>query len=186
MLKITQSPPAHSVDDVPTYIAGNDTAWDIERIKADRAKLPDGVKHPLDVYYECGTRYSLDALITVPEQLREPDGPDSVTVSHYMLPKARPTRFELRSVGGRDWQIAYRAFDTQGPYEFAKRGLVRVCDVEGPEGKPTTFTPQRDADGIVDAWLDDVSRTDRHLLDGIGLAVFRLSKNEVGGVEGKP
>lgn len=185
MLRLT--PPAHSVDDVPTWICGTDPAWDFERIKADRAKLGDNIAaHPVEVYYSGSTRYSLEAKITMPEVLRGPDGPALVTVEHYLLPGKRPTRFEMRQLGARDWAIASRALEEQGCLEFAKRGLVRVCDMLGDDGKPSTVTPPRNDDGVLDEWLNAVSRSDRHLLGALGIAVLNLSKNEVAGAEGKP
>jgi hypothetical protein len=188
MLRLpTNTPPAHSVDDVPTYIAGDDPAWNMPLVKADREKLGENLAaHPVEVYYSGATRYSLEAKITMPEVLRSPDGPDAVTVEHYMLPGKRPTRFEMRVVGARDWALASRAIDQQGFLEFARRGLVRVCDAEGEGGNPATVTPPRNEDGVLDSWLDPVSQGNRGLLGGLGLAVYMLSKNEVAVVEGKP
>lgn len=188
MLRLTPAaPPSHSVDDVPTWICGTDPAWDMAKIKADREKIGDNLAaHPVEIYYSGATRYSLDAKITMPDVLRGHDGPATVTVEHYMLPGKRPTRFEMRALGARDWAIASRDLEAVGFLEFAKRGLVRVCDVAGEDGKPTTIVPPSDADGVADAWLDAVSRSDRHLLGGLGVAVFNLSKNEVAVAEGKP
>jgi hypothetical protein len=188
MLRITQTPPAHSVDDVPTWIAPGDPAWDHLRIDAERELLGDDVSgHPFYVYYSAATRYSLDAKMTVPEVLRKQGGPMLVTMDEYVLPDMRPTRFELRSLGGRDWAIAQKLLDSQGTFEFARRGLVRVCDAEGPDGKPITIDPPRDGDGgISEAWLDMVSAGDRQLLQRLGSAVLTLSLNRVAVAEGKP
>jgi hypothetical protein len=156
-------------------------------ITAERKTLGDNAAaHPWDVYHRGDTRYSLSASITLPEALRGADGPATVTIDRYMLAGKRPTRFEMRSIGGRDWAVASLLITGQHFYEFAKRGLVRVCDAAGEDGKPTTIDPPRDADGVTEEWLDAVSRVDRELLRDFGLAVFRLSKNEVAVVEGKP
>jgi hypothetical protein len=188
MLRITpNTPPSHSVDDVPTWIAPGDPAWDHLRIDAEREKLGDDMSgHPFYIYYSAATRYSLDAKMTVPEVLREPGGPVLVTMDNYVLEGKRPTRFELRSLGGRDWAIAQKLLDSQGTFEFARRGLVRVCDAEGPDGKPITIDPPRDNDGgISEAWLDMVSAGDRQLLQRLGSAVLTLSLNRVAVAEGK-
>ncbi len=188
MLRITQTPPAHSVDDVPTWIAPGDPAWDHLRIDAEREKLGENVNgHPFYTYYSAGTRYSLEAKMTVPEVLRTEEKPATlVTMDDYILPGKQPTRFELRCLGGRDWAIAHKLLDTQGTFEFVRRGLVRVCDAEGPDGKPITIDPPRDSDGgIAEAWLDMVSAGDRQLLQRLGSAVLTLSLNRAAVAEGK-
>jgi hypothetical protein len=187
MLRITpNTPPSHSVDDVPTWIAGDDPAWDMELVKADRAKLGDNAAaHPVEVYYSGSTRYSLTAQITMPEVLRSPDGPTTVAVEHYIRKDKKPTRFEMHTVGARDWAFAVRMIDSHGFFEFARRGLDRVLDAEGPDGKPATVTPPRTEDGVADAWLDALSQSNRALLDNLGFAVYKLSKNEVAVAEGK-
>jgi hypothetical protein len=182
------SPPAHSIDDVPTWIAGTDPAWDIALIKAHRELLGEKnlAAHPVEIYYSGATRYSLEAKITMPDVLRGPDGPAAVTVEHYLLTGKRPTLFELRQLGARDWAIARRVVEEQGFLEFARRGLVRVRDAVGEDGQPSTITPPRNSDGILDAWVDDVSKADRNLLGALGMAVHNLSQNEVAVAEGKP
>jgi hypothetical protein len=191
MLRITpNTPPAHSVDDVPTWINTTDPAWDHVRIDAEVAKLREAGapldSHPFHFYYSCATRYSLDAKMTIPLALRTEGGPETATMEDYFRAGEHPTRFELRSVGGRDWAIAGRLLQSQGAFEFARRGLVRVCDAEGPDGKPTTIDPPRDSDGgISEAWLDLVSAGDRQLLQRLGAAVFTLSQNRVAVAEGK-
>jgi hypothetical protein len=188
MLRITTTPPAHSVDDVPTWIWGQDPAWDVERINAERNKLgPRTDDHPVVKFVNGQTRYSLDAQITIPEAIREPDGPATAPVTHWLKKGGKPTCFELRSLGGRDWAIADTAIATMGFYEFARRGLVRVCDAVGEDGQPMTVRIPRGEDGaIAGFWLDSMSREHRALLDDLGHAVYRLSKNEVARAEGKP
>jgi hypothetical protein len=189
MLRLTPiAPPAHSVDDIPTWIAGTDPAWNIDLIKAHRELLGEKniAAHPVEVYYSGSTRFSLDAKITMPEVLRGADGPHTVTVEHYLLPGKRPTLFEMAQLGARDWAIARRVVEEQGFLEFARRGLVRVRDAVGEDGKPATITPPRNSDGILDEWLDDVSKADRNLLGALGMAVHNLSQNEVAVAEGKP
>jgi hypothetical protein len=189
MLRITVTPPAHSVDDTPTWIAPGDPAWDHLRIDAEREKLGDNISaHPFYIYYSAATRYSLDAKMTVPEILRTTEHPAALaSMNDYVLAGKLPTRFELRSVGGRDWAIAQKLLESQGSFEFARRGLVRVCDAEGPDGKPITIDPPRDSDGgISEAWLDMVSAGDRQLLQRLGSAVLTLSLNKAAVAEGKP
>jgi hypothetical protein len=187
MLRITPTqPPSHSVDDVPTWMWLHD-AMDAIRIVAEREMLGDDADtHPATRYYRGETRYSLTALMTVPEAIRG-DGPASVTIEHYLRKGAKPTRFEMRSLGGREWAIAESSIAEMGYYEFARRGLVRVCDVPGPDGQPITVRPPRGEDGAIsDLWLDNMSREHRALLDDLGLAVYRLSKGEVSRAEGNP
>jgi hypothetical protein len=185
MLRITTTPPAHSVDDTPTWIWFNDCI-DAERVIRERDVLgADADLHPVTIYYRGTTRFSLEAEMTVPEAIRG-DGPATATIEHWYIPKARPTRFELRSLGGRDWAIAEHAVESLGYYEFARRGLVRVCDVPGEDGQPTTVKPPRGEDGaILEWWLDGMSREHRDLLDALGQAVYRLSKYGVARDEGK-
>jgi hypothetical protein len=187
MLRIDlTAPPAHAIDDPPYWIWTRD-AWDIDRIVAEIEALgADGDAHPFRIYYSGSTRYSLTAKLTVPEAIRG-DGPATVTVEHYLRKGETPTRFELRAVEGRDWAIAETAIPKMGYYEFARRGLVRVCDVPGEDGQPTTLRAQRaDDGGIPDAWLAAISRANKDLIDDLGHAIYRLSKNEVAVAEGKP
>ncbi len=186
MLRITPTqPPSYPVDDIPTWIWASDS-WDIERIVAELEKLgPNGNAHPFRVYYSGATRYSLTAQMTVPEAIRG-DGPATVTVLHYLRKGETPTRFELRMVEGRDWAVAETAMSTVGYYEFARRGLVRVCDVPGADGVPTTVRPIRGDDGAIqDWWLASISREHKSILDDLGHAVYRLSQNGVAVAEGK-
>jgi hypothetical protein len=170
------------------WIAGDDPAWDDPRYKAEQATLGANVAaHPVHVYYSGATRFSLEAMITVPEAIRG-DGPPSVKISHYWLPDARPTRFELCSVGALDWDFAFAAKvgAADSWAEFARRGLVRIHDAEGDDGKPTLIEPARGRDKLItDQWLNEVSRADRQLLAALGSAVFSISKGEVAEAEGK-
>lgn len=187
MLRINPlTPPAYPVDDVPTWIWASD-AWDITRIVAEIEKLgTNGDAHPFRIYYSGATRYSLTATMTVPEAIRG-DGPATVTVEHYLRKGETPTRFELRVVEGRDWATAETATDKVGYYEFARRGLVRMCGVPGADGQPADIRPPRGEDGAIpDAWMAAISRADKALLDDLGFAVYRLSNSKVTGAEGKP
>jgi hypothetical protein len=187
MLRITTTPPAHSVDDVPTWIWQGDPAWDVERITKEKTALADRAdEHPVVRYLNGETRYALEAEITVPDAIRG-DGPATARVESWLMPKASPTRFELRSVGGRDWATAERVTDEVGFYEFARRGLVRICDAVGADGQPSDIVPPRGPDGAIrEPFFDDMSREHRALLGELGVAVYMLSKNEVSRAEGKP
>jgi hypothetical protein len=187
MLRITTTPPAHSVDDVPTWMWSHDHALDIERIIAEREKLGDDTdSHPAVVYWSGKTRFSLTAEMTVPEAIRG-DGPATVTIESYIKPGATATMFELRSLIGRDYAAASVAVATVGHYEFARRGLLRLLGVPSENGDPADIKPPRDATGAIrEDWFSNMSRAHPDLLDALGKAVYTLSQNEVARAEGKP
>jgi hypothetical protein len=186
MLRLTRTPPAHGIDDKPMWIAGDDPAWDVERIEAERAKLGKNVDaHPVNVYYSGKTRFSLDAKISLPRALCIDDAPMVCTIESYFKPGAAPTLFELRALGSRDEAIARVALNAAGFYEYARRGLGAVTGVEDDKGRPQTLDLPRDRDGSVsEKWFDDLA--DRSLIAAIGWAVYTLTQNEVVVDEGKP
>ncbi len=180
-------PPAHSVDDVPTWMWSQDPALDVERIIAERDKLGAATdSHPAVIYWSGATRFSLTAEMTVPEAIRG-DGPATVTIGHYIKAGSTATMFELRSLAGREYAAASVAVATIGHYEFARRGLVRVLGIPNENGGPIDVKPPRDgSDAVREDWFDSMSRSQRALADALGKAVYTLSQNEVARAEGKP
>lgn len=220
MLKLStppQRPPQHGIDDTVEWILPTDSAWDKDRVEAERAILAGPLeaehdeleaklkaaqdpgeaqelvdrllevkkarqaavaRHPVGVWYSCATRYSHDAQLTVPEEIRK-DDKASCTIGDYLT--GQPIRFVLRSLGARAFRKVNAADKDAWFIEAVKYGLVRI---EQPDQDP--IVPDTDPSGAIrEWWLDWLDRHDRTLIDQLGAAIYGLARRGVDD-EGKP
>lgn len=171
------APPQHSIDDPPEWIPNHDPAWDHERIKRERKLLGDREsEHPVVVYYDGKTRFSLTAPITVPEEIRGEDGPASAPVTKWLT--SEPTIFTLKVLGGLGWELAMNNPDRMY-WEFSRRGVLAVRNID--------VQLELDADGLTSSsWLDMLSRSHRDIVNKLGYAIFTLNIRPEASAEGKP
>ena len=174
MLRITTTPPQRSVDDPALYIAPGDAAWDFQRI-VDELPALAGATHPRNLWLRGESGYSRDALITLPEALRTQDGPESVTISHWLRQGALPTMFELRVLSALEWEAATYREDRQA-VEICRRAIVRVHNVDDGSGSPATIEPPREHGLITIAWMDALSLADRDAIPRIAEAAAALGR----------
>lgn len=182
MLRITTTPPQRSVDDPALFIHPTDPAWNIPMILDELPKL-GGATHPRNIWLRGESGYSREAEITLPEALRKPDGPAVVEISHWLLPNAVPTMFELRVLSALEWEAA-TYLDNRQAVEICRRAIVRVHNVDDGSGTPKTIEPPREHGLITIAWMDALSLADRDAIPRIAEAAANLGRGVNGA--GKP
>ena len=176
------NPPQHAPDDPPTWISPSDTAWDTERIKAEKATLGEEAadQHPVEIYYSGATRFSLKAEIVAPEQIGGP-----VKITDYIIGK--PTRFEIRRLDARGSRrmsgliIKEQKTDiATGEWQFVaiKRGVVAVRNPD--------MELKRDDDGHLGQGFVDMLDQQGGLVLSLASAISSLTFRATEAAEGKP
>lgn len=187
MLRITTTPPQRSVDDPALFILFTDPAWNTPMILDELTRLGpddgDGPRHPRNIWLGGASGYSREAEITLPEILRRPDGPAVVKISHWLLPDAVPTMFELRALSALEWETATYLSDRR-TVEICRRAIVRVHNIDDGSGTPQTIEPPRENGLITLAWMDALSLADRGAIPRIAEAAANLGRGVNGA--GKP
>jgi hypothetical protein len=165
-------PPQHAADAAPIFIAPTDDAWDIERIKRERAALKNDnaeVRDAVALYYSGETRYDLDAPVTIGGQI--------VTPRHYLREGSTPTVFHLR----RDAPTALKRAQALAVFgdlrareaawwDLARSGIAKITDgfTDGAPWKLEGGGPFP----LTDADLMALHDAGRGLVQDVGLAVF--------------
>lgn len=176
-------PPQYGGDAPIVYVHEGDTAWDLDRIRAERAEMLkrelDPKYHPVSRYLGGWTRYHLDAQATVLDK--------AVTVREYLREELKPTMWHLRRLGLREW------YEVEPMWQSARArqvppmacylrcceiGLVRVENgptLELPNGRPS------------ESDMAKIYTIGQSMPNDIGCAVYQASMPlDVGGAEGKP
>lgn len=144
--------------------------------KAVKARAEASSNHPVVRWRARATRFSLDAPLTVPEELRTPDGPATVTIAEYWT--SAPTQFILRDLSARHLREVEALHGTPAwCVEVVKRGLGHVLEPESsePGAAVTRIDPPRDAAGLIlEEWIDKLDRRQRLLLEYMAQDIFAL------------
>lgn len=184
MLKII-TPPQRGIDDPIMFIDSTDDAIDHERIVGEQLRLGTIADrpHPATQWFRGEYGFSLEAPLTVPEELRKDGEPATATISHWFKPAALPAYFELRVLTALEWEQATHRLEV-ADLEVCRRAIVRVHNVDDGTGSPVTIEPPRKLGLITQEWMDALSFTDRDVIGRIAWGVERMKAGH--GAEGKP
>lgn len=180
MIKI--KPPTHKIDGVAVFISQQDSAWDIDRVTAEReaqiaatakAKSPHKLtaeeraaavaRSPVERYYAGRTRYQPDAAD------RTADG-KACTVRDFMKLGERPAEFGLRRLG-------YRAFQQMTAIAHGRARLIEAARLGLRSITADGYTWQAsDEETAGDDQLEALHAARPSLLEEIGAAVINLSR----------
>jgi hypothetical protein len=124
-------PPIHRVDHTPVVILPNDSAWDHDRVKREKAAImaaidsgdtstvawPSLEDHPVEKYNTGASRFDLN------------------TVLAYLLPDETPARFTLQRLDLPEW-IKIEHFHDTGRLADARLFALRfgLAEVDGLDG----------------------------------------------------
>ena len=180
MIKI--KPPTHRIDGVAVFISQLDSAWDLERLTAEReANVADAVKakapylitaeeraaavarSPVERYYAGKTRYQLGAADWTA------DGKPGCA-RDFLKPGERPAEFGLRRLG-------YRAYCAVSAGENIRARLIESARLGLCSITADGYTWQAIGDALAgDNQLEALHEANPSLLHEIGAAVLNLSR----------
>lgn len=193
MLKLR--PPQHTIDDESVFISKRDPAWDFERLEEEKTRLGEAaianmplaeqtqqgkakaweaavVKHPVERWYACESRYSLKAKMTVPERLRSGKHLNTAaTILDYWTDRQIPTQFVIKSLGARTRiKVSGMIATDQGDWIFkvVEDGLVEIR--QGAETIDVSDT---------EATFDMLDAADNRLIQDLAVAIWRITHAEV-------
>lgn len=173
-------PPQHQIDATGVWFSIEDDGLDIPRIEREKAELikagrPPG-EHPIDRYLAGATRYDLDAPLELPAADDAETKP--VNVRDYITGSL--TLFTLKRLGRREYRRVLslaRINPLDAAHEAARGGVSAISGLGDPL--------RAGVGGLTDEQLDMLHNIDTNLIDDLGNAVIRFSR-ELTHPESKP
>lgn len=171
MLKPKQLPPQHRADAPIVFVHHDDSAWDMERVRAEQAEIRDTngdpTQHPVARYLGGYTRYDLDAPGQV---LGRP-----TTAREYIDENKQPTRWTLRRLSWREWYEVQPLFERAAiAKERPRAAYATACQmgvVKVEAGPTLEFVGGR----LTNSDMQRLYEIDQELPYDLGAAVYAAS-----------